>query len=144
MQAFWMSDKLSPLEKEIASGKPTITLTYGDSMKPLLYHKSTRIVIVNLETNLKPNDLALYKRPSGQFVLHRIIKVDAEYYFTRGDNRYGMERVPKKWVLGVVTEIYRKNKHFSMNNKQYQLYVNLWNFIYPFRWCAYKIRAWMK
>lgn len=130
----------SPLEKEIASGKPTVTVTVGDSMEPLLFHRSSRVVIVKTDTELKKNELPMYKRPSGQFVMHRIIKVDKDFYYTRGDNRTGLEKVPKAWVQGVVTEIYRKGKHFSVTNPWYRCYVTVWNVSYPIRWCIYKIR----
>ena len=131
---------MSPLEKEIASGKPTITITVGDSMEPLLYNRSTRVVIVKADRDLERNELPMYKRSSGQFVMHRIIKVDANHYYTRGDNRTGLEKIPKQWVQGVVTEIYRKDKRFTVDNKWYCAYVNIWNAIYPIRWVIYKLR----
>ena len=133
-------NKMSPLEKEIASGKPVVTITVGDSMEPLLSNRSSRVVIVRTESELKRNDLPMYKRPTGQFVMHRIIKVDEEFYYTRGDNRAGLEKVPKDWVQGVVTEIYRKEKHFSVTNTWYRCYVKVWNLIYPIRWGWYKMR----
>lgn len=110
-------------------------------MEPLLYSKETRVVVMNAKDKLKIGDLPLYRRPSGQFVLHRIIRADMENYYTRGDNRSGLEKVPKEWVCGVVTEIYRKEKHFSVKNKKYLGYVCIWNIIYPIRWIFYKIRA---
>lgn len=134
-------EELSPLEKEIASGKPTVTITVGNSMEPLLYNRSTRVVLVKPDRELRKNELPMYKRPTGQFVMHRILRVDGEYYYTRGDNRTGLERVPKEWVQAVVTEIYRKNKHFSVENRWYRCYVFLWNLIYPFRWFVYKLRG---
>ena len=133
-------NRMSPLEKEIASGKPTITLTVGNSMEPLVFNKSSRVVIIKADKGLKKNDLPMYKRPSGQFVMHRIIKLDKDFYYTRGDNRTGLEKVPKEWVQGVVTEIYRKDKHFLVTNKRYQCYVAIWNLIYPIRWIFYKIK----
>ena len=137
-------ERLSPLEKEIASGKPTVTVTVGDSMEPLLYNRSTRVVIVKADRELTRNELPMYKRPTGQFVMHRIIKTDRDYYYTRGDNRTGLEQVPKQWVQGVVTEIYRKEKHFTADNRWYRGYVTVWNLIYPIRWFVYKFRGRMK
>ena len=132
---------MSKLEEVLASGRPVVTITIGDSMEPLLYNRSTRVVIYRTDCELKKNDLPVYKRPTGQFVMHRIIRVDKDYYYTRGDNRIGLEPVPKEWVLGGVTEIYRKDKHFSVDNKWYRSYVMLWNFIYPFRWIWMKVRS---
>ena len=133
-------NKKSPLEKEIASGRPTVTLTVGNSMEPLLFHQSSRVVIIKADKELKKNDLPMYKRSSGQFVMHRIIKVDKDFYYTRGDNRIGLEKVPKDWVQGVVTEIYRKEKHFTVDNWWYRCYISIWNVLYPIRWVIYKIR----
>lgn len=131
----------SALEREIASGKPVVTVTVGDSMEPLLYNRSTRVVIVKADKELGKNELPIYKRPTGQFVMHRIITVDEDFYYTRGDNRIGLEQVPKEWVQGVVTEVYRKEKHFSVENKWYLTYVKVWNLIYPIRWFVYMLRG---
>ena len=136
--------QMSPLEQEIASGKPVVTVTVGDSMEPLLYNRDTRVVIIKKDSDLLPGDLPVYKRPDGKFVMHRIIKADPLHYYTRGDNRCGLECVPKDWVLGVVTEIYRKDRHFSVTDKGYKNYVRLWNAVYPMRWIFYKLRAGMK
>lgn len=140
----WMRNPTSPLEREILSGRPVVTMTSGDSMEPLLFHQSTRVVIRNVEGDLKKGDLPVYRRPSGQFVMHRIIRVNPDTYYTRGDNRYGLERVPKDWVLGIVTEIYRKNRHFSVTDWRYRLYVSLWNFLYPLRYLAYRGKSWIR
>ena len=134
----------SSIEQEIRSGKIVIALTYGDSMEPLLYNKSTRIVIQKVNSELNKNDLPVYKRESGEFVMHRIIKKDDDFYYTRGDNRVGLEKIPKEWVFGVVTEIHRKNKHFFVSDKKYKLYVNIWNFIYPIRYIFMKFRSKIK
>lgn len=135
-----MSKERSPLEKEILSGKPVVTLTSGDSMEPLLYHQDTRVVIRKAKDNLNKGDLPVYRRPSGQFVMHRIIRVDESCYYTRGDNRCGVERVPKDWVLGIVTEIYRKNRHILVSDWRYRLYVAMWTGIYPIRYIFYRGR----
>ena len=132
--------KLSVLEREVASGKPVVTMTVGDSMEPLLFHQSTRVVIRKADRELNRNDLAFYKRPTGQFVMHRVIRKSKDCYYTRGDNRTGLEKVPKAWVQGVVTEIYRKERHFGIENKWYRCYVFFWNLLYPVRYGFYQLR----
>lgn len=139
-----MNEQLSPLERELLSGRPMVTLTSGDSMEPLLYHQSTRVVVMKAQGDLQKGDLPMYKRPSGKFVIHRIIRTDEEAYYTRGDHQYGLEKVPKEWVLGVVTEIYRKKRHFSVNHIGYRWYVTVWNTIYPIRWVVYQIKTRIK
>ncbi|MCD8142363.1 MAG: S24/S26 family peptidase [Clostridiales bacterium] len=136
-----MSELSSALAREVRSGRPVLALTSGDSMRPLLDTGRTQVLIVRAEGDLKENDLPLYRRPTGQFVMHRIIRVDKEFYYARGDNRCGLERVPKDWVLGVVTEITRNGKTFPVSNRWYRRYVAAWNLIYPLRWAAYKLRG---
>lgn len=138
----------SVLEKEILSGRPVVTTTSGDSMEPLLFHLNTRVVIRKAEGILKKGDLPVYRRPSGQFVMHRIVRVKDGCYYTRGDNRYGAEKVPADWVLGVVTEIYRKKRHIFVTDRSYQIYVLVWNMLYPVRYVLHRgrilIDKWIK
>ena len=131
----------STFEAQLATGKPLVYFTVGDSMEPLLYDRETHVTICAAQGDLRPGDLPLYRRPTGQYVLHRIIRADGESYYTRGDNRTGLERVPKAWVLGVVTEITRHGKHISVTDRTYRLYVAAWGVVYPLRWCCYKVRG---
>ncbi len=134
----------SALEIEIMSGRPIVTFTVGDSMRPLLYNRKTMVGIVRISKDLKQGDLPVYKRENGQLVIHRIIKVDDNYYYTRGDNCINLERIPKRSVLGVVTVIFRNRKMISVNNKLYHAYVGIWNIIYPFRASLYMLRRILK
>lgn len=136
-----MSNLPSALEAQVRSGRPVVSFTVGDSMEPLLHHRATRVVICRADRPLHPGELPLYRRPNGQFVMHRIIRADSAHYYTRGDNRCGLETVPRQWVLGVVTEIYRGKGHFSVHQPLYRAYVALWNLLYPLRWPVYKIRG---
>ena len=118
--------------------------TAGDSMEPLLFDHDTRVVIRRAEGKLKKGDLPVYRRPSGQFVMHRVVRVGKDCYYTRGDNRYGTERVPQEWMLGVVTEIYRKERHFPVTDWRYRLYVALWGGLYPIRYLVHRGKAWIR
>lgn len=140
-----MNNLPSALEAQVRSGKPVVSFTVGDSMEPLLHNRATRVVIRRVDRPLQPGELPLYRRPDGRFIMHRIIRVDAGHYYTRGDNRCGLETVPREWVLGVVTEIYRGNRHFPVTHPVYRAYVKVWNFLYPLRWVWYKSRGrWRK
>lgn len=134
----------SGLEQELRAGRAVIAETEGDSMEPLLYNHSTRVVVEPVKGELKRGELPLYRRPTGQYVMHRIIKVDAEHYYTRGDNRIWLESVPKEWVLGVVTEIYRKGKTFPVTDRKYRAYVRLWPLTHPMRWVIYQFKVRIK
>ena len=128
-----MQGGYSSYAKELRSGRPVIAQTVGDSMQPLLYQGETQVVLLPLFRPLRRGDLPLYQRPSGQYVLHRIVRVRDGVYYTRGDNRYDLERVEPDWMLGVVTEVVRGGKTIRVTDIGYQCYVNFWLLSYPLR-----------
>ncbi len=87
------------LEKEGFIIQPTV----GSSMEPLLHSHQSLVRIERVEGELPKNSVPLYVRPSGQYVLHRIVKVRKKDYLIVGDNRVLLEKVPKEWVIGVMT-----------------------------------------
>lgn len=80
-------------------------------------------MIRNNSTILKKYDLPLYKRPKGQYVLHRIIKVRKNDYIICGDNRWKSEIVPHEWVIAVAIGYYKNGNFISVNNENYLKYL---------------------
>lgn len=107
------------------------TLVYtnvGDSMMPLLRQKRDLMVIERKgKQRCKKYDAVLYRRPAGEYVLHRILKVRPDDYVICGDNRWCREYgVPDEWILGVLTAVVRDGKEIPVTDWRYQLYVHLW------------------
>ena len=99
------------LEEELRSGKACVSTTVGDSMEPMLRNRKDTIIIEPVHGRLKRYDLPLYRRPDGKYVLHRILHVKKNGYVICGDNRWWKENVPDEWIVGVVTEFYRREEH---------------------------------
>ncbi len=117
-----MSKSIEELLEE--NGKHFQT-TVGDSMEPMLRNRKNIVEIVRPTRPLKRYDLPLYRRPDGQYVLHRILKVKKDIVITCGDNRYSRERVPKEWIVGVMNGYYKNEKYISERSFKYRLYVHL-------------------
>lgn len=128
-------------EQVLAQGRPLVYYTVGDSMQPLLYQRDTHVVVRRPDGRLKPGDIALYHRPAGSYVLHRVIRVQDGCYLIRGDNCLSMEHVPDEWVIGVVTAVFRHGREIRMTDAGYRLYVAVWNAVYPARAVWYKLRG---
>ncbi|MGN0297750.1 MAG: S24/S26 family peptidase [Lachnospiraceae bacterium] len=124
---------LITLAEHLKSGKPVVTMTTGVSMEPLLYANKTHVVIEPVKQELKENDIVLWQSAKNQYILHRIIRVEKDFYITRGDNCITTERVPKQAALGVVVQIYRNGKTIHMTDKGYLFYVYLWRCLDPVR-----------
>lgn len=132
---------MNSIEESLRENGVHVSTTSGYSMMPMLKDRRDRIVLQPIgKEHLHRYDLPLYKRPDGVYVLHRIIKVCDGYYIIRGDNTYVKEKVPFDWVIGYVTEFYRKGRHVSSDSRTYRFYAAFWHFIYPVRLLKRKIR----
>lgn len=97
----------------------------GDSMYPLIKPRDL-LVIKKVTAPLKKNDTPLYKRDSGQYVLHRIVKIKNGEYYICGDNRAFIERgITDRHIIGVLTDIVREGRTIPVNSPEFKSYVKL-------------------
>ena len=127
--------ELTPLMEEILRGGGTVELTVtGNSMRPLLKHKVSRVRLAKAET-LRRGDIPLYRRErSGRFVLHRIVGEENGSFICCGDAQWHLERgIRREQVLGVVTEFAREDKWTACESAPYRVYWKFWLWIRPLR-----------
>lgn len=134
----------STFEEELKEKGVLVYTNVGTSMRPLIRQGKDVMIISSLDKlgrNLKKMDVPLYKRESGQYVLHRIIKVTKDGYVIRGDNTYSNEYgVTDHQIIGVLTGVIRNGKEISVNSFGYKVYSYFWLYTYYIR----KVVVWMK
>ena len=113
--------KLESIEEALLHHGVFIGPTMGTSMLPMLKSGRDTIVVKPKQGKLKPFDVALYKR-NDKYVLHRVLKETDTGYIIRGDNCYVNEVIPEKDVIGVLTEFFRKDKHYFCTDEKYLRY----------------------
>lgn len=114
-------------EDELALHGRLVYTNVGDSMEPLIRQGRDLLIIEKPQGRLKKYDVPLYKRDSGQYVLHRILKVRREDYVICGDNRRSKEYgITDRHIIGVLTGMVRNGKELSVSDWRYRLYVHLW------------------
>ena len=108
-------------------------------------YKRQLLIIEKVSGRLKKYDVPLYKRDSGQYVLHRIIKVRKDDYVMCGDNRWQKEYgITNRHIIGVLTGVIRDGKTISVNDKKYRLYVHLWCDFFHVRALILKVKNYLK
>ena len=106
----------------------------GDSMRPLIRQDMDILIIEKPHGRLKKDDVPLYKRDSGQYVVHRVRKVRDSDYVICGDNRYSKEYgITDRHIIGVLTAVVRDGKEIPITDLWYRLYVHLWCDLFPLR-----------
>lgn len=114
------------LEERLAAGQSVSFSPRGTSMRPMLRQGVDTVELISVSGPLKKYDLALYRRASGQFVLHRIVKAD-EAYTCIGDNQFEYEYpVKPEQVLAVACSFTRGGRRIPVTSFTYRLYCCLW------------------
>ena len=134
----------STFEEELEEHGKLIYTNVGDSMMPLLREHRDLIIIERPQGRLKKYDVPLYKRDSGQYVLHRILKVRETDYVICGDNRSSREYgITDRHIIGVLTGFVRDGKTYTVNDTKYRFYVHLWCDFFFIRAGIIKLRSFL-
>lgn len=125
-----------PIFSEVLDNGGTFSLTItGSSMWPTILGGRDQVTLIKAPEKLNKYDLPLYRRKSGQFVLHRIVSAnDDGTYDCCGDHQTQIETgLSQDQMIGLAISFVRKGKIFSANNKHYCRWVRFWCAMMHFR-----------
>lgn len=122
------------IEECLQAGKTVKFSPKGVSMLPMLRQGIDNVVLkAPTEEKLKKYDLPLYRRRGGQFVIHRIVKVNDRYTCV-GDNQFRLEHgVAHEQIIGVMVAFTRGSKRYSADHLGYRIYCRVWHYTRPIR-----------
>jgi len=102
----------------------------GTSMLPLFNQDNTTVFLTK-EFQYKKNDIVLYKRNDGHFVLHRIFKKKKDSYTMLGDHQVSIEEgILESQIICKVIKYKRNKKLYTLTSLRYKVYVLLWRSIF--------------
>lgn len=114
-------------EEEISRSGGIVYTNIGRSMMPLLRQHKDLMVIEKPNGRCRKYDVPLYKRDSGKYVLHRILKVRKDDYVICGDHCWRKEYgITDRHIVGVLTAVVRDGKTIPVTDRRYLAYVHLW------------------
>ena len=132
---------ISSFEEQLNKTGTLVYYNVGDSMLPLLKENRDLMVLTVPNRPIRKYDAILYKRESGQYVMHRVVDVRKDGYVLCGDNRYCKEYgVKEEQVLAILTSVLRKGKTVSVDSMQYKIYVHLWCDLFIIRAAILRIK----
>ncbi len=135
--------ELEPLIREaFAAGKAFGLPVTGTSNLPTLSPNRDSILLGRADGPLKKGDLPLYRRSSGQYVLHRVVSVQKDGSYTCcGDNQCTLEPgIRPEQIIGKTVWIRRKGREFSPRHLGYRLWVWFWVLVLPRREALFRVR----
>ena len=126
-----------PIYAELLRSGRSISVTpKGGSMHPLLDGRSDSVALRPRKPDEVPEKDALvyYRMNRGGEAVHRVWETGADHLVILGDGNLTKEyEVPVTSVYGVVTELCRKGRTFSVSDRSYRNYVKWWRRLYPVR-----------
>ncbi|MBP5273683.1 MAG: S24/S26 family peptidase [Abditibacteriota bacterium] len=129
-----LDDLFPVMEQYLNEGKEvTFTIT-GKSMAPTLRHGKDQVTLARKAPPYKRGDLLFYRRDSGAFVLHRVLRAKDGAYVMCGDGQISPEEgVEDRHVLAVSTAIIRDGRRLSAKAFSQRVWVGAWLALFPLR-----------
>ena len=112
----------------------------GTSMLPMLRQRRDLLIIRPAAGPLRKYDVPLYRRDTGKYILHRIVKVRPDGYVLCGDHQWRREYgITDRHIVGVLTAFVRDGREISVTDRRYRLYAHVWCDLFWLRagalWC---------
>lgn len=117
----------------------------GGSMVPFLH--SGDMAYLNLpDTPLKKGDIVLYTRATGQYILHRICKINSDGSFLMvGDAQQTLEHLAgADQIHARVTSVRHEEKLYRPGMPRWWIYQHVWLWLRPVRRRLMKLRGMLK
>ena len=141
------TDLLCGLMQEVFAGGGTFRFyPTGGSMLPMLHEHRDCVELASPEgRTIKKYDVILYRRGSGEAVLHRILGIDRVGKFILcGDAQTERERgIDRAQVLGVLVSFTRDGKEIPVEKFSYRAYVLARASSRPFRALFKRGKRWL-
>jgi hypothetical protein len=100
----------------------------GNSMLPFIRPETDEIELSSIDNkSIQKRNIVLAKTDEGNYVIHRIEKIDGDAITLRGDgNLTTREYCKRNNISAEVTAILRKNRKIKKDNFLWILHQNLW------------------
>ncbi len=122
--------ELYPVMREVLSDGGTFSITVrGNSMLPFLRDLRDQAVFAPLAgRKIKRGDIVFYQRASGQFVMHRVYRVDKSGVLTMlGDAQWTLETgIAPEQLRAYVIKVVRKGKEIGCENGAWRALMTLY------------------
>ncbi len=107
--------------------EPVPLVISGSSMTPFLVHSRDTVYLSKIRQPLKRGDMVLYRRSSGNYILHRIYRAEEDSYTMVGDAQFQLEPgIRPDQILAVVTAVRRKGKLLQKGSFWWTFFEKVW------------------
>ncbi len=125
-----LEDTIGVIEEILASDGEFRMAPRGRSMRPLIVEGRDTVVLARkAPCDIRRYDMLFYRRKNGQFVLHRLMRIEKDGTYTMcGDAQTVLEKgIRSEQIIGYVQGLYRKGRFVTLHSFGYRLYLAFWS-----------------
>lgn len=126
-ECYNLRDMEPVMRKVLAEGGVFPFYPKGTSMEPTIHQGTDQVLLKALPEKLKKYQIILYKRDSGAFVLHRIVRVGKDGVTMRGDNQFYTEPgIRREQMIGMVCGLKTPKGDIDTESNSFWLKSAIW------------------
>lgn len=129
-------DEYMPIALELLAQGDSISLTVsGSSMAPFICGGRDQVRLVGITTPPVRGDIVFFKRSSGQYVMHRIVRrLPSGDYVLLGDAQQQTEApIASEQIFAKVIQVCRKGKWIGPKSLWWRFFAGAWLMLLPLR-----------
>ena len=132
---------VSVLKEMVEQGHEVSMTVAGTSMEPFLVHNRDKIYFKKPDGTIKKGDMVFYRRETGAYVMHRVIKVKKQQYYMAGDHQTFLEGpIEKKQIFAKIVSVERDGEWLTENDKLWKFYAVWWRRLFWIRKVVGKLK----
>lgn len=118
---------ISMLRELVEEGREVSMLISGNSMSPYLVHARDSIQMKKPDRDLKKGDMVFFQRESGQYVMHRIVKITQDGFYMLGDAQTQKEGpIRREQIFALITSVKRRGEWEKAGNFWWEFFAHIW------------------
>ena len=131
----------SRIKDQIKKGESVPLQVSGSSMSPFLIHIRDTVYISSVDRKLKKGDIVFFQRTNGQYVMHRICKIDKEgNLYLIGDGQVVVEGpIKQEQVFAIIHQVIRKGEIITEKQLMWKAFSRIWVHLKKSRFLVNKI-----
>lgn len=128
--------------KEMVDQGIEVSMTVsGTSMEPFLIHNQDRIFFQKPKGPIKKGDMVFFQRKTGEYVMHRIMRVRDHQYYLAGDHQTFLEGpIEESRIFAKIVSVERAGVWLSEDDRVWRFYAVWWRRLFWVRKVVNKLK----
>ena len=132
---------VSVLKEMVEQGMEVSMTVSGTSMEPFLIHNRDRIYFQKPNGPIKKGDMVFYRRKSGAYVMHRVMRVKNNQYYLAGDHQTFIEGpIEVTQIFAKLVSVERAGVWLTEEDRIWRFYADWWRRLFWVRKVGNKLK----